>query len=146
MSASHLFRAVYTFYDLFFASMFSPLENFNPKLSSRVIHTGSFEVKLSSQGTSACSTGLAQVSKGWMLKGWMLKHFRSPFLSEKFFKSRSLIKAVVVRTQYLYLRFMRQRTFVASSELELGNIKIWCFPEISNYVRNGCYNNQPAKS
>jgi hypothetical protein len=109
MSASLLFRAMYTFYDLFFASMFSPLENFNPKLSSRMIHTGSFEVKLSSQGTSACSMGLAQVSKGRMLK-----HFSSPFFSEKFFKSKSLIKAAVVRTQYLYLRFMRQRTFVAS--------------------------------
>jgi len=109
MSASLLFRAMYTFYDLFFASMFSPLENFNPKLSSRVIHTGSFEVKLSSKRTSACSMGLVQVSKGWMLK-----HFSSPFFSEKFFKSKSLIKAAVVRTQYLYLRFMRQRTFLAS--------------------------------
>ena len=99
---------MYTFYDLFFASMFSPLENFNPKLSSRVIHTGSFEVKLSSQGTSACSMGLAKVSKGRMLK-----YFSSPFFSEKFFKSKRLIKGDG-RTQYLYLRFMRQRTFVAS--------------------------------
>ena len=107
MSASHLIRTMYTFYDLFFASMFSPLENFNPKLSFRVIRTGSFEVKFSSQGTSACSMGLAQVSKGRLLK-----HFSSPFFSEKFFKSKSLIKAAVVRTQYLYLRFMRQRTDV----------------------------------
>jgi len=44
----------------------------------------------------------------------MLKHFSSPFFSEKFFKSKSLIKDAVVRTQYLYRRFMRQRTFVAS--------------------------------
>ena len=115
MSPSLLFRAMYTIYDLFFASMSSPLENFNPKLSSRVIHTGSFEVKLSSQGTSACSMGLAQVSKGRLLK-----NFSSPFFSEKFFMSKSLIKAAAVRTQYLYWRFMRQRTFVASSELELG--------------------------
>jgi hypothetical protein len=89
--------------------MFSPLENFYPKLSSRVIHAGSFEVKLSSQETSACSMGLEQVSKGRLLK-----HFSSPFFNEKFFKSKSRIKVAVVRTLYLYLRFMRQRTFVAS--------------------------------
>lgn len=112
MSASLVFPAMYTFYDLFFSSIFSPLENFNPKIGSRVIHTGSFEGKLSSRGMSACSMRLAHVSMGKMLK-----HFSSPFFSKKkkFFKSRrSLIKTAVVRKQYLYMRFMCQRTYVPS--------------------------------
>ena len=92
MSASLVFPAMYTFYDLFFSSIFSPLENFNPKIGSRVIHTGSFEGKLSSRGMSACSMRLAQVSMGKMLK-----HFSSPFFSKK--KNSLRAEEVLLRLQ-----------------------------------------------
>jgi hypothetical protein len=100
---------MYTFYDLFFAFMFSPLENFNPKLSSRVIHTGSFEVKLSSERTAASWMGLAQVSKGGNVEALQFS-----FFSKKFITSKSLVKSAVVRKQSLYTRFMHHRTFVTS--------------------------------